>query len=81
MIGRILFLSGAAFLAYRYISNSNKKARQLREAAGNKQTVLPAAHEPAITDSARILPSGSATEESRASRAVIDNSAAVEPRR
>ena len=81
MIGRILFLSGAAFLAYRYIAQSNKKARELRQAA-DKQEVLPAvATEAPILESARILPASTATEESRASRAVIDNSAAAEARR
>ena len=80
MIGRILFLSGAAFLAYRYITKSNRKARELRQAADTQQVLPPAAETP-ILESARVLPPSAATEEKRASRTVIDNSPAAESSR
>jgi len=42
MIGRILFLSAAAFVAYKYIGRSNQKAeRELAEAPGTVQILPP----------------------------------------
>ncbi|HYO80635.1 MAG TPA: hypothetical protein VES20_04480 [Bryobacteraceae bacterium] len=79
MVGRILFLSAAAYLAYRYIGRSNKKARELRESSG-AQEVLSAAHEP-IGDQARLLPSEAATEPGKAARTLVQTSTAAEPER
>jgi hypothetical protein len=50
MIGRILFLTAAAFMAYRYVAQSNKKARELRERKP-LQEILP----PAVEDSATLV--------------------------
>lgn len=67
MVAKILFLSAAAFVAYRYISKSNQKVRELREGAHGHQEILP----PDPEESARVI--------QREPRAVLPPSAAVEP--
>jgi hypothetical protein len=42
MIGRILFLSAAAFVAYRYIGRSNKKVQQQLSQKPGSIDILPA---------------------------------------
>jgi hypothetical protein len=66
MIAKILFLSAAAFVAYRYIATSNKKARELRERRP-LQEILP----PAFEESARVV--------HREPRAIVASSSAAEP--
>ena len=77
MIGKILFLSGAAFVAYKYIGRSNKKARELRNVRDLQQILPPepAAH---VESAARLLPSGSATEQLRDKRPATASSSAAE---
>ena len=41
MIIRALFLSAAAYLAYRYIGNSNRKAKELNQAKRGTVEILP----------------------------------------
>jgi hypothetical protein len=71
-MGRILFLTAVAYLAYRYIGRSNQKAREL---AAGEQEILPAA--PSVTTPERLL-TGGATEvlppakTSRRSRATVE---------
>lgn len=55
MIGKILFLSAAAFLAYRYIGNSNRKARALNEKRAVQEILPPAAEEAEVASSARLV--------------------------
>ena len=66
MIGKILFLSGAAFVAYRYITTSNRKARQLRQRK-SFQEILP----PQFEESATLV--------QREARAALTASSAAEP--
>lgn len=77
MIGKILFLSGAAFMAYRYITSSNKKANELRQVRDLAQILPP---EPAveIESSARLLPGTAATERLRDKRPATAHSLAAE---
>lgn len=78
MIGKILFLSGAAFMAYKYIARSNKKAKELRQVRDLAHILPP---EPAAVDvdsSARLLPSEAATERLRDKRPATAHSAAAE---
>lgn len=67
MIGKILFLSAAAFMAYRYISKSNQKARELTQGKQGMQEILP----PVAEESARVV--------QRPVRAALPSSSAVEP--
>jgi hypothetical protein len=80
MIGRIIFLSASAYLAYRYIARSNRKAREVRGKTGTTE-ILPAeaaAREPVPAPKA--LPSGSATiEAGRPVRSTAQLSSAAEP--
>jgi hypothetical protein len=64
-MGRILFLSAVAFLAYRYIARSNKKQEEIVARAGNTE-VLP----PVKKESAAVIVAPA--------RGVIEPSAAVE---
>jgi hypothetical protein len=41
-MGRILFLSAVAFLAYRYIGRSNKKHEEIAAKLGNTEVLSPA---------------------------------------
>jgi hypothetical protein len=78
MIGKILFLSGAAFVAYKYIGDRNRKAKELRQVRDLQQILPPepATHE--IDSSARLLPSSSATELLRDKRPATVSSSAAE---
>ena len=67
MVAKILFLSAAAFMAYRYITKSNQKVRELTQNKQGSQMVLP----PATEESARVV--------HKPSRAVLPSSSAVEP--
>ena len=67
MIGRILFLSAAAFLAYRYIGKSNRKAHELRQWKQGVQEILP----PAVQESATVVQAPA--------KAAITTSSAAEP--
>lgn len=78
MIGKILFLSGAAFVAYRYITKSNRKARELRQKRDLTQILPPEPASIEIESSARLLPSGDATERLRQKRPATVGSAAAE---
>ena len=78
MIGKILFLSGAAVVAYKYIRRNARKANELRQVR-DLQEILPpetAAHD--IDSTARLLPAGTATERLRDKRPAIVSSAAAE---
>jgi hypothetical protein len=66
MIAKILFLSAAALVAYRYIAASNKKARELRERRP-LQEILP----PPFEESATVV--------HREPRAAVTTSSAAEP--
>ena len=77
MIGKILFLSGAAFVAYRYIASSNKKAKELRQVRDLAQ-ILPPEAAVEVESSARLLPSGAATERLRDKRPATAQSLAAE---
>jgi hypothetical protein len=66
MIGRIVFLSAAAFAAYQYIRRSNNKAKELNRAPGTVDILPPAA------------PKASATEELRPAKQPARLSAATE---
>jgi hypothetical protein len=74
-MGRILFLTAVAYLAYRYIGRSNKKAREL---AAGEQEVLPPAR--AALPAAETHRTGAATEylpaakTFRQSRAIVEES-------
>jgi hypothetical protein len=46
-MGRILFLSAVAFLAFRYIGKSNKKHGEITAKADSSELLLEAAKEPA----------------------------------
>ena len=50
MMGRILFLSVAAFLALRYIQTSNKKQQKLLDEQ-NRKSLPPAAEPPVVEPS------------------------------
>lgn len=78
MIGKILFLSGAAFVAYKYIARNNRKAKELRQVRDLPQILPPetAAHD--VDSSARLLPASSAAERLRGKRPATASSAAVE---
>ena len=78
MIGKILFLSGAAFVAYRYISRSNKKARELRNVRDLAQILPPEPASVEVDSSARLLPSAAATERLRDKRPATAHSPAAE---
>ena len=78
MIGKILFLSGAAVVAYKYIRRNARKATELRQVRDLQQILPP---EPAAHDfdsAARLLPSGTATEPLRDKRPATASSAAAE---
>jgi hypothetical protein len=70
MIAKILFLSAAAFVAYRYIASSNKKAHELRQQRTGVQQVLPPADQ-AVQESATVT--------QREPRPVLATSSAAEP--
>ena len=78
MIVKVLFLSGAAFVAYRYIASSNKKAKELRQVRDLAQILPPEAAAVEIESSARLLPSGAATERLREKRPATVHSPAAE---
>jgi hypothetical protein len=66
-MGRILFLSAMAYLAYRYIGRSNKKHEEIAANAGNTE-VLPAASQPSAAlapapQTAKLLTKSSAAAE------------------
>ena len=67
-MGRILFLSAVAYLAYRYIGKSNKAHEAIASSAGNTE-VLPAAER----ESAALVPAAPME------IAVAPRSAAAEP--
>jgi hypothetical protein len=67
MISKILFLSAAAFVAYRYISKSNQKAKELRDSTRGRQEILP----PSVEESARVV--------ERPARPALTGSSAAEP--
>jgi hypothetical protein len=46
-MGRILFLSAVAYLAYRYIGRSNKKHQEIAARLGNVEVLPPAPKESA----------------------------------
>jgi hypothetical protein len=46
-MGRILFLSAMAYLAYRYIAKSNKRHQEIATQLGNAEVLPPAEREPA----------------------------------
>jgi hypothetical protein len=75
-MGRILFLSAVAFMAYKYIARSNQRHQQVPE-GDNKVEVLPpspAASEP------KNVPKLSAVESDReAQKRLVAVSSAVEP--
>jgi hypothetical protein len=54
-MGKILFLSAMAFMAYRYITRTNRKAQQITEAQGTVQILPPERTE-------NLLPAGRAVE-------------------
>ena len=66
-MGRILFLSAMAYLAYRYIGRSNKKHEEIAAKAGSSE-VLPPASQP----SAALAPAPEP-------KLLTKSSAAVEP--
>jgi hypothetical protein len=74
-MGRILFLSAVAYLAYRYIGRSNKKAKEI---AAGTQEILP----PLSTGEAGVsrpsLPKTAATELLPASKHPVRSSSAAE---
>lgn len=78
MIGKILFLSGAAFVAYKYIASSNQKARQLRQVRDLAQILPPESASVDVESSARLLPTEAATERLRDKRPATAQSAAAE---
>jgi len=71
MIGRLLFLSAAAFVGYKYIRRSNQKAqREIAEAPGTVQILPP--------DSTPQIAGSGATEPGRPARTTPSISAAAE---
>jgi hypothetical protein len=54
-MGRIIFLSAVAFVAFKYIARSNKKHQEIAASMGNEQATMPATREPAA-----LLPAGPA---------------------
>ena len=46
-MGRILFLSAVAYMAYRYIARSNKKHEEIAARVGNTEVLPPAPKESA----------------------------------
>ena len=78
MIGKILFLSGAAMVAYRYIAQSNKKAKELRQVRDLADILPPETAAVEVESSARLLPSGAATERLRDKRPATAQSPAAE---
>jgi len=47
-MGRILFLSAVAYLAYRYISSSNKKHQEIAARLGKTEVLAAASRESAV---------------------------------
>ena len=78
MIGKILFLSGAALVAYKYIARSNKKVKELRQVRDLAQILPPDTAAVEVDSSARLLPSGAATERLRDKRPATALSSAAE---
>jgi hypothetical protein len=78
MIGKILFLSGAAFFAYRYIVKANRKAHALRERRDLAHILEPESAAIEDDSSARLLPSGEATERLSEKRPAAAHSSAAE---
>jgi hypothetical protein len=75
-MGRILFLSAVAFMAYKYIARSNQRHQQLPEGA-TKVEVLPP---PTAASDAKSTPKLSAVEPDRqAQKQLVTASSAVEP--
>ena len=78
MIGKILFLSGAAFVAYKYIGRNNRKAKELHQVRDLQQILPPETASHDSDSSARLLPSGNAAEILRDKRPATVQSAAAE---
>jgi hypothetical protein len=71
MIGRVIFLTAAAFVGYRYIRRSNQQVqKEIAEAPGTVQILPP--------DESATLISGAATESLRTPRVAPRLSAAAE---
>ena len=57
-MGRILFLSAVAYLAYKYIGRSNKKHQEIAAQLGNTEVLPPAPKEsatPAVSPATSLL--------------------------
>jgi hypothetical protein len=78
MIGKILFLSAAAYAGYRYIRRSNRKAQEIAQAEDIVHILPP---ETPVDSSAKLLPaagSSAAVETSRPRRSPVIRSRAAE---
>ena len=53
-MGRILFLSAVAYLAFRYIARSNKKHEEIAARVGNTEVLSPAPKESAAASPAPV---------------------------
>ena len=78
MIGKLLFLSAAAYAGYRYIRRSNRKAQQIAQAEDIVYILPP---ETPMDSSAKLLPAasaGAAVESFRPRRSPVIQSRAAE---
>jgi hypothetical protein len=80
MIGKILFLSAAAYAGYQYIRRSNRKAQRIAQSAGLAELLPP---EETVDSTARLLlpakPSTAAVEPGRTLKSPVVRSRAAEP--
>jgi hypothetical protein len=78
MIGRILFLSAAAYAGYWYVRHSTRRAaREIEKPQGKVEILAPEL--PGVSESARMIPSGAAVEPARQLRSPVLGSKAAEP--
>ena len=75
-MGRILFLSAVAFMAYKYIARSNQRHQQLPSGDNNVE-LLPAA--PTLSDVTLASKLAAVEPDRQAQRQVVRASRAVEP--
>jgi hypothetical protein len=80
MIGKILFLSAAAYTGYWYIRRSNRKVQRIAQAEGLVEILPP---EETVDSTARLLrpakPSAPVAEPVRALKSPVARSRAAEP--